>query len=418
MSNQHTPISKALRRVNGLAGLDDRQMEGLAEQLRMHHAEPGTCVMELGSEDPHLLFLIDGELELVAADGASRIIKHTDSACQDGPVSRLRPSHYRIVATRQVSYLLVEQTLLDSFAEQAPESEMLVEETYMVDEPNELIDPSATHPLMFDLFDDLNHGRILVPSDPEIAVRVGRALSALDTGTRQLADRLSVCPALTLKAMRSVMSSEDGQAPVRNALQIIERLGPERIYGLTVNCVLRDSLRTSSVLVRERMQSWWCNTMRVSAVCAILARANDHLDPDFAALIGLFHTIAEPVMLGYADQHDDLNDASALDNVLYDNRAEVGRILLTLWNMPREMVEAASHCNHWGYEHSGPTDYTDIVLAAQWHAATGAEPDARMPRLQDITALKRLGPPSEETSAKIIEAVKTAVEHTDRLLAD
>ena len=416
LSEQPNTITKALRRVSSLADLDETRLHELAGQLRLQHATPGSCLLELGSEDPRLLFLIDGELELLAADGAARQLKHTDPSC-NGPVSRLRPSHYQITTTSQTSYLMVEPALLDNFVAQIPDHAMVVEETYLVDEPNELIDASATHPLMFDLFDDINHGRIVVPSDPEIAIRVGHALADLDTGNRHLADTLSICPALTLKAMRSQMN-DNSRPPIRSALQIIERVGPEQIYGLAVNCVLRESLRTDSTQVRERMQQWWRNTMRVTAIARTLARNNGSLDPDYAALIALFHAIADPLMLGYADPHDDLRDPTALDNVLHDNRAELGRILLTLWHMPREIVEAAAHSNHWEYDHPGAADYTDLILASRWHAAIG-EPSSRpMPRFQDIPAFARLGlaPASPELGIEIVEAANNAVQRANRLL--
>ena len=46
--------------------------------------------LELGSDDARLLYLVEGELELLAIDGALRRVRHTDTAAS-GPVSRLRP---------------------------------------------------------------------------------------------------------------------------------------------------------------------------------------------------------------------------------------------------------------------------------------------------------------------------------------
>ena len=87
------------------------------------------------------------------------LVCHTDAAAL-GPVSRLRPSRYKVTALSDVRYLMIEQSLLDRFVEHVPVGGVLVEEALMVaSEPNELIDDSATHPLMFDVFDDLNHGR-------------------------------------------------------------------------------------------------------------------------------------------------------------------------------------------------------------------------------------------------------------------
>ncbi|MGB5637598.1 MAG: HDOD domain-containing protein [Sedimenticolaceae bacterium] len=412
-----TIINSALRGFDRLSGLDEHQLEKLAGELELLRAPPGTSLLERGSTDSRLLFLLEGELELVAGDRASHRVRHTDAAAK-GPVSRLRPSPYRVVTRTKVLYLLVEQGLLDSYSHEAPTASVLVEESFLASGPNDLIDDGATHPLMFDVFDDLNHGRIVVPSDPDVAVRVGRSLVQSGSDIVRLASILSACPALTLKVARAAKLAGPGLRPIHSCRQAIERLGTEDTLALAVHCVLRESLRSGSPVVRERMHSWWEQTMRVSAIAAALARMSGHLYPSYAALIGLLHAIAEPVLLGYADRHPDLADEAALDNVVHSNRAELGRILLTMWDMPREIVDAAARCNQWDYDHPRPADYTDITLVAQWHAKIGGARGRRIPGFEEIPAFRRVGldAGSPELSLKIVEAAEDAIDQTESLL--
>jgi len=419
MSLGNNTINAALRRFERLEDLDERQLTELAQEADMRHAGPGGCVLELGSKDPRLLFLLEGELELIAEDGAVRLVRHTDVAAR-GPVCRLRPSRYRVTARTDVDYMLVEQDLLDSYSGQGTASAVMVEESYLVSEPNELIDDSATHPLMFDVFDDLNHGRIVVPSDPDVAVRVGRSLLASGTNNARLAEILSICPALSLKVLRAAKAARPDRVAVHNTKQAIDQLGPEQTRDLTVNCVLRESLRTKSEVVRDRMHAWWERTIRVSAISVVLARMSERFDPEYAALIGLLHSIAEPVLLGCADRHPDLADSTALDNVVHHNRAELGRILLSMWGLPREVVDAAARCNQWSYDSSAAADYTDIILVAQWHATIGDSRSRRIPAIEKIPAFQRLGlhSASPELGIKIVETADHAIEKTESLLTD
>ena len=410
-------VHAALRRFDRLSRLDDHQLGKLVGELELLRAPPGTRLLERGSIDTRLLFLLEGELELVAGDSAVHRVRHTDAAAQ-GPVSRLRPSPYRVLTRTKVHYLLVEQRLLDSYSDEPPSTSVLVEESFLASGPNDLIDDSATHPLMFDVFDDLNHGRIIVPSDPDVAVRVGRSIVTVGNDSIRLSRILSACPALTLKVARAAKIARPGRNPIHSCKQAIEQLGAEDTLVLAVNCVLRESLRTASPVVRERMHSWWERTVRVAAIAAVLARMSERLDPDYAALIGLLHAIAEPVLLGYADRHPDLMDATALDNVVHNNRPELGRILLTMWDLPREIVDAAARCNQWGYDHPREADYTDITLVAQWHAKIGGVRGRRVPGFEEIPAFRRLGlqPATPELSLKIVEAADDAIERTDSLL--
>jgi HD-like signal output (HDOD) protein len=411
------PISDALRRFHQLAALNDHQLDQIAEQVELKRAARGTCLMEIGGNDSRLLFLLDGELELLAGDGARRRVRHFDPAADD-PVSRLRPSRYRVTAVTEIRYLWVDQLLLDQLCEDPATPTVLVEEGYTGSGAVDLIDANATHGLVFDVLDDLNNRRIFVPSEPDIAIRTGRALNALQTDIDRIAKTLSICPAMTLKAVRAARAADPARAAVLSCKQAVAQLGADSIYEIAANCVLRESLRTSSLAVQQRMQHWWRRTMRVSAISRVMARMSDRFDPDFAALIGLLYSIAEPVMLRHADRHADLEDNTLLDNVLYDNRAELGRILLSYWDLPRPLIEAAALCNNWSYSHPGEANYVDIMLVAQWHAAIGGGRRQRMPRLEEVPAAEKLGltEPSPKLSIRIVEAADSAVERTDRLL--
>ncbi len=410
-------LDDALRRFDRLSGLDDHDLSRLAQEVEVLRAGPGTALLNLGSTDPRQLFLLEGSLRLIAGDGAEHIVTHGDAASL-GPVSRLRPSRYQVNALTPVRYLMIEQRLLDRYLAHQPSSAVVVEEALSAGGSSELIDDLAAHPLMFDVFADLNQRRVILPSDPEISIRVGRTLHVLGSDVSRLAQTLAVCPVLTLKILRAAMASGPQRSAIRSTKQAVLRLGVDATCSLAVQCVLRESLRTDSAVVRQRMHSWWKRSIRVAAICNMLARMSERFDPQYASLIGLLHAIAEPVLLGHAGRHPDLEDPAALDSVVYENRAQLGRILLMLWGLPREVIHAATLCNHWGYQHPGEADYTDILLVAEWHAMIGGKGRGRIPAVAEIPAFAGLGLDTEspELSLKIVEAGNTALDRADALL--
>lgn len=410
-------ITDALRQFDPLTGLGETELDQLARDTEMLHAEPGTCLLEVGCEDCHQLFLLDGELTLTADDGATHTVRASDAAAR-GPVSRLRPSRYRVVARTAVDYLMIEQALLDASA--AAAAGVIVEESVPVHEPDELLDDAASHPLLYDVFNDINLGQLVVPSGNQIAIRVGRSLHCYEDERELFVTTLTACPALTLKVLRAARARHRTPRRARSVHEAVGQLGIDQTYALSVQCVLRETLRTDAAVVNRRMQSWWERSVRIAAICKVLAQGSERFDAPFASLIGLLHAIAEPVMLGYAERHADLADAAALDNVILGNRAQLGRILFSMWDMPREMVDAATLANHWGYDHGGEADYTDILLVAQWHAMIGDTGLTRPPPLEDIPAFQRLGlaSASPETSLKIVEAGNNAVDEINALMVD
>lgn len=408
-------INAVLQQFDHLAGIDPGLLERFARDAEIRAARPGTRLLELGGTDPNQLLLVDGELELTAGDGASHRVRHSDDAAR-GPVSRLRPSRYQVVAYTDVRYMLVDQRVLDACRNN--DAMLVVEESYSVSEPNELLDDSASHPLIYDVFNDINLGRVVVPSSAEVAVRVGRALHQHTTDFDHFAATLAVCPALTLKTLRAARAQDDAARTPRNLRDALYRLGVEETYALSVNCVLRETLRGGSSIVSKRMAAWWRHSMRAAAITQTLARSSERFDPDLAILIGLLHGIAEPVMLAYADRHEDLADDAALDNLLRSNRTELGRILLAMWSMPKAVVDATANSDNWGYDHSGEADYTDILLVALWHATLAANTRPRIPPAADIPAFRRLGLdlPGSELGMRVVAAGGSAIERAEALL--
>jgi HD-like signal output (HDOD) protein len=125
------------------------------------------------------------------------------------------------------------------------------------------------------------------------------------------------------------------------------------------------------------------------------------------------------VMLFHANRHPDLEDETLLENVMFGNRAELGRILMSFWGLPRTLVQAAGASTSWQYQHGGEANYTDIMLVAQWHAAIGGDRRHLLPQLDTLPAAEKLGlvNPSPKLSLKIVEAANNAVGRAEALIA-
>ncbi|WP_078117755.1 HDOD domain-containing protein [Thiosocius teredinicola] len=407
-------IIAALRRLEHLSSLDDQQLEGLAELLDVQKAPPGTCLLPMGSEDKRLLFLLSGRVELVANDGARHVVADGDEAAQ-GPLSKLRPSRYRVTAQTLTRYLFVEQQLLDRYVCDLSTQAFIVEETDLFNTASQLIEGEESHhPLIFDLFDDINRGHVFVPSDPEVAVHVGRSLNP-NGDIPKMAKTLSRCPVITLKVLRAAKLIGGAEQVSRNIPAAIKQLGAEQCFEFAVRCVLRESLRSDSQTVRNQMRAWWRRAVQMGAVCRVLARIDSRFDRDSAGVVGLMHSISEPVLLSYADQHADLQDPAALQRVLRQNRATVSQVLLTLWNMPHEAVETASINRPWSYDHDGDPNYSDITIAALWHIGRSDDGDEALPAADDVPSLVKSGlanPPDE-----IMRKVAATIERINNFAA-
>ena len=182
---------------------------------------------------------------------------------------------------------MIEQSLLDRFVEHVPVGGVLVERgADGRKRTNELIDDSATHPLMFDVFDDLNHGRVVVPS-----TRRSRSCRPRPACSGQRPNRYRQHAGRVPGHRPEGSPRGNGQQPENRAkIRNIKGSGraPRQRARDRTRCSVRaaESLRTRSPVVRKRISAWWERTMRVAAMCKVLARTSERFDPEYAGLIG------------------------------------------------------------------------------------------------------------------------------------
>ncbi|WP_419599823.1 hypothetical protein [Thiolapillus sp.] len=124
-----------LRRFNPLSDLSYDKLLEIVDQAEWLHAKKRSVLMDLGDTEEFSLFLIKGNVLMEAADGRQRVIKHTDAAASS-PLSRLRPSRYRVSALTPVSYVKISNALLEELTDPDDASEM-ISSHYLVEETSE-----------------------------------------------------------------------------------------------------------------------------------------------------------------------------------------------------------------------------------------------------------------------------------------
>ena len=416
IETEQQPRPEVLKRFHRIDDLSQAELQALASRLQVYKAPRGTRLLELGNKDDTTLYLIEGEVELLADDGNKRILNARDNAARR-PISRLRPSQYRVTALGNVSFLLIDNDILDDYLLFDDASSLLMEDSYSVAESSLYVEEED--PLMARVFEDLYKGHLVVPSLPDVAEKVGRAILAAGREPRRLSNALMLDPALAAKTIRALNADlPSHHLPVNTVEEAVEQLGSERVISLVVNCVLRETLRHPVPMVAQRLREWWEHSIRVSSICYVLARLSERFDPDLAALAGLLHRVGEAVLLDYANDMPESHDEALLDKVIAENSNEIGRILLSMWNLSPELVSVVSHSGNLMRDHNHAADYADIVLVAERHASIG-QPGDKGPAMDQMPAFQRLGlsEMSPEFSLQIVEAAKNALEQADRVLA-
>ncbi len=409
------PSPTTLRHLSTLRELPQDELHALGNQLYVHEGRKGSVLLEIGATDDATLYLIEGSCRLIAEDGGIKVIKHTDPSAQ-APLARLRPSHYRVIAESPVRYLRIDTALIDDAAGRFEQSSTLSLETYDVEEEEDYGQMDAENRLTLHIYEDLNTNRLLLPSLPHVAVRIGEAVNDAKSDARRVAGLIENDPAIAVKIVKAANSARyGGVAQVATVAEAVARLGMQNTQILVVTFALRELFRTKSKVLEKRMRDLWNHSRRIAAISHVLAGKVGGLNEHEALLAGLVHDIGVLAVIGYArDFPDVVEHGNALEASIQSLRSQLGGMILSKWQLPAELVAAAKDAENWYRSHDRKPDYADLVIVAQIHEGVAGDLDpAKVP------ALSRLGlsPQEVDKGLELLHDADEEIAAAKRLLA-
>lgn len=408
------PSTTLLQRLSSLRDLPPDSVQALAGQLEVEQARKGTVLLRLGATDRDTLYLVEGSCRLIAEDGGVKVIQHTDASAL-APLARLRPSHYQVVAETAVQFLRIPDALLDEAIGALDQHSSLSLDSYQVEEEDDLGHLAAENRLTVQIYEDLNTGRLLLPSLPDVAIRIGEAVNDENSDARKVAALIETDPAIALKIVKAANSARfGGVSQLATVAEAVARLGMQNTRYLVVTFALRELFRTDSKPLAARMNALWEHSRRIAALTRVLGDRVGGFNAHESLLAGLVHDIGGLAVIAYARDYPEVaENPAALESSIAALRTQLSGMILSKWQLPAELIAAAKEAENWYREHPGRADYADLVIVAQVHEGIAGDLDpARVP------ALGRLGlaPTEVDRGIDLLHEAQEQVEQTQRLL--
>ncbi len=413
MTSAEHPSTTTLRRLSTLRELSARELQTLSEQLRVSHRDRGGVLLDFGATDDSTLYLLEGAVELIADDGKKKIIRDTDLSAH-APLARLRPSHYRVVAQGPVSYLVIDNALVAHTVGSFEQASSLMLETYQVEEEDDDTVEDENR-LTLRIYEDLNSGHLLLPSLPDVAVRIGEAVNDDNADAKQVASVIETDPAIAVKIVKAANSARfGGVAQLATVADAVARLGMCNTQTLVITFALRELFRTDLTPLLTRMQDLWEHSRRIAALCQVLADKVGGFNAREALLAGLVHDIGGLAVIAYAREVPEILDhPGSLESSIRSLRGQLSEVILSNWQLPDALVTAAKEAENWYRDHTNEPDYADLVIVAQIHDGIAGDLDP-----DKVPALGRLGlQPSEvDQGLSLLNRADEEVAEAKRLL--
>jgi len=235
-----------------------------------------------------------------------------------------------------------------------------------------------------------------LPSFPEIALRVRRALSDEGASIDQVVRVVSAEPSLVVRLLQlgnSAALNPNGRR-LTDLRATITRIGFNMARSATIAFAMSQLRRAEAYKGLEKpFNELWQASTQVAAVSFVVAKhlTRGRVNTELALLAGLLHTVGKLYLLTRAARVPDLLADASYPSVVESWHARIGRAILVNWDMALPVVDAVQGFEACDREREGEIDLLDVLWTGRALAALGRFPTSFPPELFDSHPARRLG---------------------------
>jgi len=407
-----------LRQLSPFRHADDRLLQALAGQVTPQWAPRGTRIIALGSDDEATYFLLEGTVRLVSDDSSEATVSADDAAARR-PLSHLRPRRHDVISDTTVRYLRIDNRLLAGLAASFADP---LDRVAAVDDARRPPVAALESEFAEEIQAALDKDVLTLPSLPDIAVRVGRAVLDEKSNSRRVATVVQTDPVISAKLVRAANSAFfGGGRRVESLVAAITQLGFQLTHKLVLSFALREIFSAPSRAAQERMRELWRHSTQVSALCQTIASTDRRFDPQQALLAGLVHDIGSVAVVNHLAHRAPQLEPAVADRIVARLRGAIGGAILRKWRFPEDLVACATEGEAWLRDSGQEPDYCDVVVVAQLLGYLGSAHQLDgLPNLSEVPAFRKLrlgGAGAEDDGSAFLEERRDQISQTEVLLA-
>lgn len=234
---------------------------------------------------------------------------------------------------------------------------------------------STENALLTILAEKIKNDSLVLPTLPEIAIRVREAADDPDVNLHQMADVISHDPALSARMLKIANSAYMGRSvKVTTINQAVTRIGLRQMKNIATALAMEQLFVSKNDVVKAALDKIWSLTVSVSAVAMALLKhyisRNKHtsLNLDTITLAAMVHNIGVLPILTEAERHPDVfANPDFLEGAISRLAGRVGGSIMRAWEFGPEFVNVAERWNDKRYEPE-EISYIDFVRVAAVYA--------------------------------------------------
>ncbi|HKJ08496.1 MAG TPA: HDOD domain-containing protein [Gammaproteobacteria bacterium] len=256
------------------------------------------------------------------------------------------------------------------------------------------------------LIDELEHDKLVLPSLPEVALRVRDTVDDESASAKDVAKIISTDAALSARLIQVSNSPLlRGSRQIDSVDMAVARMGSSMVKNCVNSIIVQQMFQPTTEVTDKLFREFWEHSTAVAAITQALA-GFARQKPDQAMLAGLVHDIGALPVIKYAEDVPELlDDEAVLREIILELHTRIGAALLTKWGFPAEVIAVAREHEDLQRDSDGAPDLVDVVTAANLQSYFGTDhPHAKVP-WNEVSAFARLG---LDTDVSVIDMEDTA----------
>jgi len=226
---------------------------------------------------------------------------------------------------------------------------------------------SAENALVTLLMAKLATNMLVLPTLPEIAVRVRQAADDPDINLHSMAEVISLDPALAARMIKIANSAFIGRSiKVSTLNQAVTRIGLSQVKNIATAMALEQLFVSHTQEIEAKMAELWRDTVHVTCVAMACLQAylpkhkHDNLNLDTLTLAALVHRIGVLPILAEAEKHPQVfGEETFLVRAIDEFSSPIGEAILRSWEFSDTFIEVV---HRWQLtEFSGSVGYADFI---------------------------------------------------------
>ncbi len=236
--------------------------------------------------------------------------------------------------------------------------------------------------------------KIDLPSFPEVASRVRKALANEHVEVEDVVRVISAEPALATRLLQLANSAalNSSGRRVADLRQALSRVGFNMARSAAIAFAMSQLRRAEAYRgIEQPLDELWQHSAHVAAVSHVVARRFTRVNPDTAMLSGLLQSVGRLYLLTRAVRFPGvLADAAIYQRIVAELHGRVAHTILRNWEIADEILAAVLASENPDREHEGATDLADVLAVGGALASLGTDPVPEQMLFLDMPAARRM----------------------------